>query len=584
MQVTPIHNFNNKQLYKKVATAGILGTTAVATCDCFCRSKLDNLSEKMNSKILNLKNSNNEHVFNKKTLKILSKASAMKDSTFYDLILKNIDNLEEISETRDINNNRVYIANLKNDEVIEANEKGSYIYHSKKDGERTIIKNRTSTSMGYTERKIVVENSKLLSHERVDFDYKNNTITRQNFDVTGKTQEDYYKDTKLLHSSVTKFSKYGAIDVKTTTDVVEDDTTLKKYKNEIDYKNQTKTNAIYSGEIKSPLSVAYQKYEYINPLTNKKETQILTKSDVEGIFNSKIIDENGNERIECVGLKNGNEIKVEKNLISLDGTKTHHIITKNGNNTQTFYEIKDKNGNIITTVERTFKKISDTKAFSSINGHEYAITKLPKEYEVTDLNSNETVKIKVKDLVKTKNIFTAKSDIKDAQKILDKVSGDTLLTLAKQKTRIKPETSIYKSAFNYISNILNVSDEMFVFNHEVGHSKDTVYDLKSEDDTKYLISNNEEFLKTYNEEKQAFKKAFTELHQNYVSYFTDKEYYDDYVSGGPCEAIAEINAIFSTAIGLDETAYRTFYLQKFFPKSIAIASRLLNPNSNIFIK
>lgn len=584
MQVTPIHNFNNKQLYKKVVTAGILGTTAVATCDCFCRSKLDNLSEKMNSKILNLKNSNNEHVFNKKTLKILSKASAMKDSTFYDLILKNIDNLEEMSETRDINNNRVYIANLKNDEVIEANEKGSYIYHSKKDGERTIIKNRTSTSMGYTERKIVVENSKLLSHERVDFDYKNKTITRQNFDVTGKTQEDYYKDTKLLHSSVTKFSKYGAIDVKTTTDVVEDDTTLKKYKNEIDYKNQTKTNAIYSGEIKSPLSVAYQKYEYINPLTNKKETQILTKSDVEGIFNSKIIDENGNERIECVGLKNGNEIKVEKNLISLDGTKTHHIITKNGNNTQTFYEIKDKNGNIITTVERTFKKISDTKAFSSINGHEYAITKLPKEYEVTDLNSNETVKIKVKDLVKTKNIFTAKSDIKDAQKILDKVSGDTLLTLAKQKTRIKPETSIYKSAFNYISNILNVSDEMFVFNHEVGHSKDTVYDLKSEDDTKYLISNNEEFLKTYNEEKQAFKKAFTELHQNYVSYFTDKEYYDDYVSGGPCEAIAEINAIFSTAIGLDETAYRTFYLQKFFPKSIAIASRLLNPNSNIFIK
>lgn len=584
MQVTPIHNFNNKQLYKKVATAGILGTTAVATCDCFCRSKLDNLSEKMNSKILNLKNSNNEHVFNKKTLKILSKASAMKDSTFYDLILKNIDNLEEMSETRDINNNRVYIANLKNDEVIEANEKGSYIYHSKKDGERTIIKNRTSTSMGYTERKIVVENSKLLSHERVDFDYKNKTITRQNFDVTGKTQEDYYKDTKLLHSSVTKFSKYGAIDVKTTTDVVEDDTTLKKYKNEIDYKNQTKTNAIYSGEIKSPLSVAYQKYEYINPLTNKKETQILTKSDVEGIFNSKIIDENGNERIECVGLKNGNEIKVEKNLISLDGTKTHHIITKNGNNTQTFYEIKDKNGNIITTVERTFKKISDTKAFSSINGHEYAITKLPKEYEVTDLNSNETVKIKVKDLVKTKNIFTAKSDIKDAQKILDKVSGDTLLTLAKQKTRIKPETSIYKSAFNYISNILNVSDEMFVFNHEVGHSKDTVYDLKSEDDTKYLISNNEEFLKTYNEEKQAFKKAFTELHQNYVSYFTDKEYYDGYVSGGPCEAIAEINAIFSTAIGLDETAYRTFYLQKFFPKSIAIASRLLNPNSNIFIK
>lgn len=584
MQVTPIHNFNNKQLYKKVVTAGILGTTAGATCDCFCRSKLDNLSEKMNSKILNLKNSNNEHVFNKKTLKILSKASAMKDSTFYDLILKNIDNLEEMSETRDINNNRVYIANLKNDEVIEANEKGSYIYHSKKDGERTIIKNRTSTSMGYTERKIVVENSKLLSHERVDFDYKNKTITRQNFDVTGKTQEDYYKDTKLLHSSVTKFSKYGAIDVKTTTDVVEDDTTLKKYKNEIDYKNQTKTNAIYSGEIKSPLSVAYQKYEYINPLTNKKETQILTKSDVEGIFNSKIIDENGNERIECVGLKNGNEIKVEKNLISLDGTKTHHIITKNGNNTQTFYEIKDKNGNIITTVERTFKKISDTKAFSSINGHEYAITKLPKEYEVTDLNSNETVKIKVKDLVKTKNIFTAKSDIKDAQKILDKVSGDTLLTLAKQKTRIKPETSIYKSAFNYISNILNVSDEMFVFNHEVGHSKDTVYDLKSDDDTKYLISNNEEFLKTYNEEKQAFKKAFTELHQNYVSYFTDKEYYDDYVSGGPCEAIAEINAIFSTAIGLDETAYRTFYLQKFFPKSIAIASRLLNPNSNIFIK
>ena len=584
MQVTPIHNFNNNQLYKKVATVSILGTTAGATCDCFCRSKLDNLSEKMNSKILGLKNSNNEHVFNKKTLKILSKASAMKDSTFYDLILKNIDNLEEMSETRDINNNRVYIANLKNDEVIEANEKGSYIYHSKKDGERTIIKNRTSTSMRYTERKIVVENSKLISHECVDFDYKNNTITRQNFDVTGKTQEDYYKDTKLLHSSVTKFSKYGAIDIKTTTDVVEDDTTLKKYKNEIDYKNQTKTNAIYSGEIKSPLSVAYQKYEYINPLTNKKETQILTKSDVEGIFNSKIIDENGNERIECVGLKNGNEIKVEKNLISLDGTKTHHIITKNGNNTQTFYEIKDKNGNIITTVERTFKKISDTKAFSSINGHEYAITKLPKEYEVTDLNSNETVKIKVKDLVKTKNIFTAKSDIKEAQKILDKVSGDTLLTLAKQKTRIKPETSIYKSAFNYISNILNVSDEMFVFNHEVGHSKDTVYDLKSENDTKYLISNNEEFLKAYNEEKQAFKKAFSELHQNYVSYFTDKEYYDGYVSGGPCEAIAEINAIFSTAIGLDETAYRTFYLQKFFPKSIAIASRLLNPNSNIFIK
>ena len=97
------------------------------------------------------------------------------------------------------------------------------------------------------------------------------------------------------------------------------------------------------------------------------------------------------------------------------------------------------------------------------------------------------------------------------------------------------------------------------------------------------ISTNPLFRKAYEQERADFMKAFPDIEQGYIDYFIDRvEHYGGYL-GGAMETVAESNALMSTWIGHDILSTRCYYLQKFFPNTIAVLSKILMPNSNLYV-
>lgn len=312
---------------------------------------------------------------------------------------------------------------------------------------------------------------------------------------------------------------------------------------------------------------------YTNSQTGKREILKMKLSDISGVYNSTITDDDGNTRVESSGYrKPDGTIVVEKNFEGLDGTKTHYTYSsKDNNDIKMHYQITDKNGETLTTIDRTFNRVSPNIAYSSINGKEYKIEKAENSINVT--TSGETTQIGFDE------IFYDEEAQKHPE-LIDNMSGDILLDMYKRGFR-----------YNYIDNaditemepyekIVSVKNDLFDFSHELGHTKDLEY---SYDDNfnlniRYNIAQNPEFREVFEEERANFIKNCPKQEQKYIDYFIEKEGHYNEENGGAAEFVAETNALLSTATGSgcnDHLNTRDYYLQKYFPRSIAAASKLL---------
>ena len=510
------------------------------------------------NKILSKTDKKGKPIFNSKNIDILEKAAGLEDKTFFYHIMKNIDNIESLEKQRGNSYKTIMktpdgvsdaILSIKKDHII------TDILEKKDDGR--IISSQKGSANGYWEEStIVLKNKKTMVNELIRYDSDSDTISRIEYDKND--------DKKIVSYQITKISTEGVINDKTLKKYFENGDFKVKDEN-VDYKhNNAKTVANSSGsydEVKELVRTVK------NPLTGKIEIQKMTLSDVKGVYNSVIIDENGNEKVESLGRVNPDgSTYVEKNLESLDGVKTHYVreASKNEDNIKTFYQITDNDGKVLTTVDRTFKRISPTKAYSSINGHGYSIEKREDSYEVVDLLSNRKVVMRNKDLFKNKSSLAH-------PEMLDKMSGDMLIDMYDRDYRYKYVSSALDSVTRIGYQIIESADDMFAFAHEQGHTR------------QYPIIYNPKFVSEYSKEKSAFENAFPSLQQNYIDYFLNQFNICGRVKGGMKEVVAETNAIYSTASGMDELAMRTYYLQKYFPRTIAVSSYLLNPNSNLYL-
>ncbi len=510
------------------------------------------------NKILSKTDKKGKPIFNSKNIDILEKAAGLEDKTFFYHIMKNIDNIESLEKQRGNSYKTIMktpdgvsdaILSIKKDHII------TDILEKKDDGR--IISSQKGSANGYWEEStIVLKNKKTMVNELIRYDSDSNTISRIEYDKND--------DKKIVSYQITKISPEGVIN----------DKTLKKYFEKGDFKVKDE-NVDYKHNNAKTVANSSDSYDEVkelvrtvkNPLTGKVEVQKMKLSDVKGVYNSVIIDENGNEKVESLGRVNPDgSTYVEKNLESLDGVKTHYVreASKNEDNIKTFYQITDNDGKVLTTVDRTFKRISPTKAYSSINGHGYSIEKREDSYEVVDLLSNRKVVMRNKDLFKNKSSLAH-------PEMLDKMSGDMLIDMYDRDYRYKYVSNALDSVTRIGYQIIESADDMFAFAHEQGHTR------------QYPIIYNPKFVSEYSKEKSAFENAFPSLQQNYIDYFLNQFNICGRVKGGMKEVVAETNAIYSTASGMDELAMRTYYLQKYFPRTIAVSSYLLNPNSNLYL-
>lgn len=328
------------------------------------------------------------------------------------------------------------------------------------------------------------------------------------------------------------------------------------------------------------------------------KTEEYTKSAVKGIYNITETDALGNKTIISKASKDDNgNILIEKNLTSLDGTKTQYRFEsdKDGNHKKLFTQITDKEGNVLSTIDRTYDKESDNVTYSSVNGNKFKAEKNNGKLEITNYFTGEKTVISqeakaasdddkffVKMLDRKAHKTRVISEENVLEKLFDTLPADTLLNLNNNIKSIIPLEDDLDSVFLPIFDFLMCKTDDFVVNHELGHSMDSIrvkedaniLDLKIQDQSP--IASQANFRKAYVEEKAAFIKEFPDFQEKFINYFLNGT--EEKPDRGKKEAVAESNAINGLKPEPPEgLAMRTTLLQRYFPRSIAELTKLMNP-------
>ena len=134
---------------------------------------------------------------------------------------------------------------------------------------------------------------------------------------------------------------------------------------------------------------------------------------------------------------------------------------------------------------------------------------------------------------------------------------------------------------------LAISDDPFVFLHELGHATDVggkPFFMSRDEDTGELgmivdgaIRNDKDFKEIYEQERQNFLKEFPTNEREHINYFIADEAAPKRPQLGKIETIAETNALLNTYQSTDVIGIRTQYLQQHFPRTIAYLSKKLTP-------
>ena len=352
----------------------------------------------------------------------------------------------------------------------------------------------------------------------------------------------------------------------------------------------------------------------------RKETY--EKSDVDGTFNVKYEFPNGKVRQlskATVDKKTGHTL-IEKDMRSTDMTRTQYRYEDDPMGNRIIdYKITAPDGKVLMNQSQSFEVLDENTFRSSRNDKSFLIQYDKKEKTITvvDEQQKDGFQVPIKNFVVPKKAGDRKNPAKveaSEQKIvnmLKKIPGDELMNLANTTVQIEDIenklgsyqlTTFYqvgepkgapvpdkdgniKLDNVYAFSILNVSDDPFVFLHELGHATDmtgkpaelTLNKKGEAVDAKIFneLHEDETFKKTYAEERKNFLKEFPTNEREHVAYFIEEEAVQGQPERGREETIAETNAMLNTYQSVDVIGIRTQYLQQHFPRTIAYLSEKL---------
>jgi len=290
----------------------------------------------------------------------------------------------------------------------------------------------------------------------------------------------------------------------------------------------------------------------------KEERKIVYKpSKINGEYEVNIKEDN-KEYVIASAIKNKNNILIEKNLTSPNGTQSIYKKQGTDDNYTFTYKIISKNGDVLLDLSRKYKKIDENKTESEINGQKYI--------NIFDFLGVESNKIDTNGKSLDKNFMIVNWRFED---ILKNFPADIFYTMQKNGVLLElnnngGENNAFMTSYNTMLLSDGLRNDYFVFAHEIGHVKDK--ELGN-------FSDNKKLKEIFAKEKENLITNTGELTKENLEYLINN-------SKGLKEVFAETYAIISGLghNGVDNPyALRTTLLMQYFPETIAyISNKIIN--------
>lgn len=269
-------------------------------------------------------------------------------------------------------------------------------------------------------------------------------------------------------------------------------------------------------------------------------------------------------------------ITIKKDYDSLDGTNTKfdYNETLDGSYSST-YKITDAEGNVRLNEHRTFTVLDATHCESTCNGKKYLI-------EITEDNlltvTKETGEKVSFDLDEFSDMNMNNANFVE---LFSHIPGHEFFQMKRAETMTVRRANVRNNAhYMPLDNSVNLGighQKLSTFLHEFGHNKDWRILGTEKDSNKVLVlRNDKEVFDVYESERAAFVKAFPSLQRNFVDYFIGLDKVGDRNNRGFAEVIAEANLLLNTNTR-GKHSFRGEYLRRYFPKTIALVAKKLNP-------
>ena len=299
---------------------------------------------------------------------------------------------------------------------------------------------------------------------------------------------------------------------------------------------------------------------------NILRTEYYSQSDVPGILDVRIKTPDGRTTVISSGKvdpETGYTL-IEKNMESLDGTVTQYRYEDDPQGNRIIdYRITDKDGNVLMNDSQTFEVISENRMISSYNDNVYEITLDGNQLTVNGKTTGEQVVFE---------LDTYLSDTSNKEMLLNllkQMPGHELISLNKKTKKLSSTSEKIASVHKVAMQEIVTANDLSILLHEAGHSKHA-FGMQE-------VEFNENFIKIFNEEREAFIKAFPDQQQKHIEYFINDRMHLERMrkQGTYEETIAETNSLLNTYYHSPELQIRAQYLQQYFPRTIAELSKIM---------
>lgn len=275
--------------------------------------------------------------------------------------------------------------------------------------------------------------------------------------------------------------------------------------------------------------------------------EIVTPSGIGNFNNYQLLDKYGNETTKIQYSKEGDAVVQNVKVKSVDGTTVDRTVKNSDGVKSLNMVIKNKNGDVLMTREKTTQKIDDDKVKTVVNGEVYNVSGL-KSNVITVEHNGETTVIDLDKMIKD-DVIAEKGDESDVvrdtkitdeekAKLISKIKsldGDDLFRLPKSTENIKyfaDMDSFYNSDTKSLELQINDIFGLDVYRHEIGHgfnhnngeveSGKLVSDNQTLANIRNLATNNYLNNKTGSDNDNRFFGKFLDK-QKYVEIYGDEE-------------------------------------------------------------